>query len=181
MADPFDTLGVHPAFDLDLKELEQRYRDLSRVLHPDRHVGGPASERRMALGRAVEVNEAWRILRDPLARAEALLGRGAVVPGARATADPGFLMEMMEQREELSEARRSGDHARVLRLAGEITAKRDAAMAKLSTHFREVGVASEPSTASEGVARSLLGELRYYQRFLDEVSAIDDERSETSP
>ena len=58
--DPFETLGVEPRFDLDLTALEKRHRELSGALHPDRYTGRPASERRMALDRAIKVNEAWR-------------------------------------------------------------------------------------------------------------------------
>ena len=212
MADPFDTFGVMPAFDIDLGALEQRYRDLSRVLHPDRHVGEPASERRMALGRAVEVNEAWRVLRDPLTRAEALLRRLGLDPRAAGgdKAAPAFLMDMMEQREALSDARRSGDATRVARLAAEIARKQDEAMAKLSGLFQQLppigapppdaaasrgAAVPPPDTAASrgaavpppdtagpplGAALHMLGELRYYRRFLDEVSAIDDEQAEAS-
>jgi molecular chaperone HscB len=38
--------------------------------------GGSETERRQALAKAVEVNEAWRIVRDPMRRAEALLELG---------------------------------------------------------------------------------------------------------
>ena len=98
MVDPFDILGIAPTFDVDLAVLEQRYRDLSRVLHPDKHVGSGPSERRLALGKAVEVNEAWRLLRDPLRRAEALFRRAGVDirEGTEPKADPAFLMEMMD-------------------------------------------------------------------------------------
>ncbi len=68
-ADPFDTLGVEPRFDLDLAALERRHRDLSRALHPDRYAGAPAAERRLALGRAIDANEALRVLKDPIRRA----------------------------------------------------------------------------------------------------------------
>ena len=81
MADPFDTLGVEPRFDLDSSALEQRHRDLSRALHPDRYTGAPAAERRLSLGRAIDVNEAFRVLKDPIRRAEALLRRAGVPVG----------------------------------------------------------------------------------------------------
>ena len=109
--DPFDTLGVEARFDLDLPAVEKTHRELSRALHPDRYVGASASERRAALGKAVEVNEAWRILRDPIRRAEALLAlRGVTLDERRETkADPEFLMEMLEQREALAEAKQARD------------------------------------------------------------------------
>ncbi len=111
--DPFATLGVEPRFDLDLAAVEKTHRELSRALHPDRYVSAGASERREALGKAVEVNEAWRILRDPIRRAEALLvARGVTIAeGSEPQADPEFLMEMLEQREALDEAKQAKDLA----------------------------------------------------------------------
>jgi molecular chaperone HscB len=170
--DPFDTLGIAPRFDLDLKAVEKRYRDLSRVLHPDRHVAGSPAERRMSLGKAVEVNEAWRLVRDPIRRAEALLARQGreVKEGKEPAADPEFLMEMMEQREALSEAKTKRDRAAVERLAADIRRRETNVLGRLSGGF--AGDALPAETLSQ--LASLVGELRYYRRFLDEVSAIED-------
>ena len=120
MSDPFSTLGVEPAFDLDLAVLERRHRELSRELHPDRYVGRPAGERRQALGRAIEVNEAWRVLKDPIRRAEALLTLSGTPVGEtnEPKPDPELLMDMMEQRESLAEARQKRDPALLEKLAG---------------------------------------------------------------
>ncbi|MFO0630380.1 MAG: hypothetical protein U0325_32800 [Polyangiales bacterium] len=86
MGDPFAELGVPRRFALPMKEVAQRHRDLSRALHPDRHTGASPAERRVTLERAVAVNEAWRVIRDPLARALALLdlhGAPCATPTAR--------------------------------------------------------------------------------------------------
>jgi molecular chaperone HscB len=176
MVDPFDTLGIAPSFELDLEKVEQRYRELSRVLHPDRNVGRPPAERRLSLGKAVEVNEAWRTLRDPIRRAEALFRRGnvAVEEGRQPKADPEFLMEMMEQREALAAAKASGDRTSVERLAATIRRREEAATAKLAAGFRGAFGQVVEAPRLEPLL-PLLGELRYYRRFLDEVSAIDDE------
>src|SRR5690242_15718215 len=111
MSDPFDTLGVEPRFDLDPDKLAERHRDLSRTLHPDRYAGAPAAERRMALGKAIEVNDAYRVLKDPVRRAEALLRRAGVPVGETVEPKPSqaLLMDMMERREELADARRAKD------------------------------------------------------------------------
>jgi molecular chaperone HscB len=174
MTDPFDLLGIEPAFDLDMASVEKRHRDLSRVLHPDRHVGSSPAERRMSLGRAVEVNEAFRIVRDPIRRAEALLRRRGVSleEGAEGKANPEFLMDMIELRETLSEARASRDPARVERLADNVRKRQSAALDKL----RE-GLAANGSNGAEKLI-PVLGELRYYRRFLDEVSAIEETSAE---
>src|SRR3954469_17524249 len=111
MTDPFETLGVEPRFDLDLRAVEQRHRDLSKALHPDRYAGAPATERRLSLSRAIDVNEAFRVLRDPIRRAEALVRRAGVAVGETAEhkASPDLLLEIIEAREALSEARRAGN------------------------------------------------------------------------
>ena len=172
MLDPFDTLGIAATFDIDVGAVEKRYRDLSRVLHPDKFVGASAAERRMSLGKAVEVNEAWRLVRDPICRAEALLRRHGVEvkEGTEAKADPEFLMEMMEQREALSEAKARHDPATVQTLATRIRAKETDVLVRLARGFSET---SNDGKALLGLV-PLVGELRYYRRFLDEVSSIEE-------
>jgi molecular chaperone HscB len=168
VSDPFSTLGVEPVFDLDIAALERRHRELSRQLHPDRYVGKPAGERRQALGRAIEMNDAWRVLKDPIRRAEALLAlRGTPVGETNEPKpDQELLMEMMEQRESLSEARQSRDAARLEKLA--------AAMRTRSASVeRALGEALADKNADAALRH--LGELRYLRRFLDEAAAIEDE------
>ncbi len=165
--DPFETLGLPRQYDVDLAAVEKTHRELSRALHPDKHAAGGASERKDSLNRAVAVNEAWRIVRDPIKRAEslfALLGT-SVGEGQEPKADPGFLMDMMEQREALEEAKASKDAAALRALATVIEGKQRVAQQELAVGFHN------------GQSASLvgkLGELRFYRRFLDEVSAVED-------
>lgn len=170
VSDPFETLGVSPRFDLDPVLLEARHRELCRALHPDRYVGRPAGERRAALSRAVDVNAAYRVLRDPARRAEALLllnGHSAeAFESSRAA--PALLMEVMERREELGHARRLRDRDKLRALGDQVSAKKAAAIAGLSAAFEK----SPPDLAA---AERWLGELRYHQRFLDEAAAAEDE------
>ena len=175
MADPFETLGVEARFDLDLRALEQRHRDLSKALHPDRYTGAPAAERRLSLGRAIDVNEAFRVLRDPIRRAEALVRRAGIAVGetAEPAAAPALLMEMMDAREELSDAARAKDLTGIVRLGATMTARQDAILARLAQAFD--AAAAEPQKMSG--ALPILGELRYVRRFLDEVSALEEELS----
>jgi molecular chaperone HscB len=166
--DPFATLGIPRSFDVDLPAVEKTHRELSRALHPDRYVAASASERRDALSKAVEVNEAWRVVRDPIERAAALLALHGVPTGegSQPKQDPAFLMEMMEQREALAEARAGRDAAAVRRMAAEAEERSRAVERALSEGFARGEAAS---------LASKLGELRYYRRLLDEVSAIEDE------
>lgn len=172
--DPFATLGLPRRFDLDVAELEARYRELQRALHPDRHVSGSASQRRMSLSKAIEVNEAYRALKNELSRAEALaalLGPDAGAPAAVPEADPEFLMEVMELREALGEAKAGRDLARVQALAETVQAKRNKARQALAAGFS----AADSDAAALAAVRETIGRLKYYQRFLDEVAVIEDE------
>jgi molecular chaperone HscB len=166
--DPFATLGIPREFDVDLAVAEKRHRELSRALHPDRFVGTAPSERRAALGKAVEVNEAWRVVRDPIRRAEALLKLSGVSvgEGQEPKADPEFLMEMLELREALAEARQARDLSAVRRMARAIEERAAEVERRLGEGFAQ-------GHAAQLVAR--VGELRFFRRFLEEVSAIEDE------
>ncbi len=166
--DPFATLGLSRRYEVDLGAVEKTHRELSRALHPDKFVNAGASERRAALSKAVEVNEAWRVVRDPIRRAEALLElAGAAVGEERASAtDPEFLMEMLEQREALAEAKQAKDLPRIHAMAKAIEERSQAVEQALGEGFTRGEAASLVSK---------LGELRFYRRFLDEVSAIEDE------
>lgn len=163
--DPFAVLGINRGFDVDLGAVEKLHRALSRALHPDRYAGASASERRAALQKAASVNEAWRIVRDPIRRAEALLGLAGeeAHPGG---ADQEFLMEMLERREALAEAKAERDLGRVRELARAVEERSRACERDLAAGF------ARGETAM--LARKV-GELRFYRRFLDEVSAIEDE------
>jgi molecular chaperone HscB len=166
--DPFATLGIARSYEVDLSAVEKTHRELSRAMHPDRFVGAAPSERRAALAKAVEVNEAWRIVRDPIRRAEALLKLEGVAVGEEGEpkADPELLMEMLEQREALADARQAKDLASVRRMAHAIEQRARDVERALAEGF------------ARGQAASLVGkvgELRFFRRFLDEVSSVEDE------
>src|SRR5262245_34105471 len=110
--DHFATLGLAPRFELDPAELERSYLERSREVHPDRF----AAARVAALQRSMAVNEAYKILKRPVKRAEHLLGRHGVTIGGNERLDPAFLAEILELREELAEARQAGDLPKVTRL-----------------------------------------------------------------
>jgi molecular chaperone HscB len=168
--DPFELLGVEPKFALDLTDLETRHRELSRVLHPDRHVGAPANERRMALSRAIEVNQAFQVLRDPVRRAEALLGRRGVTieEGREKPADPMLLMELLEFGEGISEARRARDREAIDRKFSELKAREKDSLSALGAAF---------DAADAGTDRVVkeIGMLRFTRRLLDEAAHALDE------
>src|SRR5579883_2642620 len=104
--DHFARLGLPAALDTDAAALDKAYFARQRQWHPDRFVGKPAEERARASVEAAALNDAYRTLKDPLARAVYLAElNGVELPGDGKTIDdPELLMEAMEAREELHEA-----------------------------------------------------------------------------
>ncbi len=169
--DPFATLGLAPSFVLDVPAVERRHRDLSRALHPDRFVGTSSSERRAALAKAVEVNEAWRLLRDPVRRAEVLFSRVGIPIDHQPATEPAFLMEILELREALGEAQAAHDLGAITRLSTAVAARARLLESELAEGFESAR--DDRDRLEPLVGR--LGQLRYLQRFLDQVRAIEDD------
>jgi molecular chaperone HscB len=117
--DYFSLLGLPREFEIEIPDLERRFRERSRVLHPDRFARAEARERRLSLERATRLNDAYRYLKDWRLRAAYLLklaGTDVFVEG-RTFADPDFLEEQLEWREELALAQNDGDAERLARIA----------------------------------------------------------------
>lgn len=173
MSDPFDTLGIEARFDLDRDALEERHRALSGTLHPDRYAGRPAAERRMALDRAIDVNSAFRTLRDPVKRAEALLRRHGISVGETdgPAAPPALLMEMMDVREELAEAQQMRDLDRLGALADRMRSRERDVLAHIEQGF----TAGQRGDGDLAALLPTLGELRYLKRFFEELDAIEEQ------
>lgn len=104
--DHFARLGLPAALDLEPAALDKAYFARQRQWHPDRFVARPAEERARASTEAAALNDAYRILKDPIGRAVYLAAlQGVELPGDGKTIDdPELLMEAMEARETLQEA-----------------------------------------------------------------------------
>lgn len=166
MFDPFATLGLLRRYDVDLHAAEKAHRELSRALHPDRYASTGASERREALEKAADVNEAWRIVRDPVRRAEALFRLAGVEVGETKEPKPDaeLLMEVLEKREALADAKAARDLDKVRALEAEMRERES----KIESVLAQ-------ANAFDGALVGKLGEMRFYRRFLDEASAVEEE------
>ena len=105
----FELFGLPPVFSLDQEMLERAYRDIQSQVHPDRFAHAGDAERRASLQLTTRVNEAFQILKTPVSRARHLLElQGVDVAFETNTAMPTeFLMQQMELREKLEEAKDS--------------------------------------------------------------------------
>lgn len=105
--DDFILFGLPQRFAQDGAEIAERWKALAAKVHPDRFAADGAASQRLAMQWALRVNEAHQRLRDPLKRASYLCElRGAPIQANENTRMPAaFLMEQMEWRESLDEAK----------------------------------------------------------------------------
>ena len=107
----FELFGLRPAFALDPEDLERAYRDIQSKVHPDRFVRASDAERRASMQMTTQVNEAYRTLKSPVQRAKYILELNGIDVGFETnTAMPReFLIQQMELRERLEEAKKGSD------------------------------------------------------------------------
>lgn len=99
----YDFFGLEHRLDLDLEELERRYYALSRRLHPDVYFRRSPRERQFSLDATAILNDAYRTLRDPIARAGYLLKQNGLEPGD-GKVPPELIEEVFEWNLALEEA-----------------------------------------------------------------------------
>jgi molecular chaperone HscB len=167
----FALLGLPEAFAIDSVALESAWRRLQAAVHPDRHVQGAPGDRRLALQLATQVNEAYRVLRDAQRRAAYLCGlRGVDLQVESNTSMPGaFLMQQMQWREALDEAREARDIAALTSLQEQIESVRHALIGQIAMLLDESGDAP----AAGGCVRQLM----FLDRLAEEVDFAEQDLS----
>ena len=103
--DFFSFFGIEPQLALDPISLQKRFYELSRQWHPDRFATRPAPERQLALENTALLNDAFRTLKQPVARAEYVLSRHglALDDAASKKVPPELLEEVFEMNMALDE------------------------------------------------------------------------------
>jgi molecular chaperone HscB len=158
----FELLGLPVAFGVDGPRLEKSYRDLQSRVHPDRFAANGEADRRVAMQWATRANEAYRTLRDPVERARYLLRLKGYDTGEETNTSmpPDFLMQQMEWRETVVEARAARDAARLGALRTELGESRDEML-------RLLGRALDESNYDAGC--SLVRKLRFLEKLDEEI------------
>jgi len=158
----FELFAVPPRFAQDRAALDARWKELQREAHPDRFAAQGAAAQRVAMQWSVRINEAYQRLRDPVKRAAYLCAlNGHPIEAEKNTAMPAeFLMEQIEWREELDEAK---DAAAFDKLRGEVEAGRARALSSLDRLIDEKGDYA-------GAARQVRA-LMFIERFAEDIEA----------
>ncbi len=171
MSDFYEIFGLPRSLNLALDDLQQRFYNLSRELHPDRFMQKPEAERQRALDMSSALNDAYRTLKDPIKRAQYLLTLEGFDIGEQRSKDvpPELLEEVFELNMALEEMRSGDDSARPQLEKAEknftgMLSETDQQLQSLfaqydSSHTREVF----------GEIRNLLNRRKYIQNLVSEV------------
>ena len=106
-SDHFSLFALPRKLWIEMSTLEKKFLELSWKLHPDKFVNASPEEQETSLKRSSELNDAYRVLRDPVARVEYLLEiEGMRKEGEhKQQAPPELLEEVFELNESLDELR----------------------------------------------------------------------------
>lgn len=173
--DHFQLFDLPPRFALDVAALDAAYRRVQGKVHPDRFAAGTAAESRVAMQWATQANEAYRTLKSPLKRAAYLCEcAGVAIDAESNTSMPSeFLMQQLQWREALDDARRGRDSASLQTLDDDMNAERDRLLDGIG---RALDVDSDHARAA-----SLVRRLMFIEKFCTElesaVEALRDNRA----
>ena len=169
--DYFRFMGLEPRLSIDAADLQKRFYSLSRLLHPDHYNRASPTEKQYSLEATAILNDAYRVLRDPVSRAEYILKEEGFEIGEQKSQD--VASELLEEVFDLNmalEELRGGDatvapqleaaRSRFLALRREV----DDWLAKLYTAY---DAGRERERLSE--IRGLLNRRCYIQNLVNEV------------
>ena len=170
-SDYFEIFGIERRLDLDTEALQRTFYELSRQLHPDRYGRRSPEEQQYALEASAILNDAWRVLRDPVQRAEYVLSKEGFNIGEQRSKDvpPELLEEVFELNMALEEMR-GGDESVRPQLESarahfeQMQQEIDAGLGDL---FRRYD--AEPRQETLGAIRGVLNRRRYIRNLIREV------------
>jgi|SRR5579884_689966 molecular chaperone HscB len=170
-ADFFELFGMEEQLSLDAGELQRRFYELSRKLHPDLYVRKSEQERQNAVDASALLNDGYRTLRDPVKRAEYVLKRHGFDIGEQRSKDvpPELLEEVFELNMALEEIRGGDESARdQLEAAGErFKTMLGDIDRELQSEFERFDASRESDVLAS--IRRILNRRRYIQNLVNEV------------
>jgi molecular chaperone HscB len=169
----FVLFGLPERHALDRAQLDAQWKSLQRHAHPDQYAAEGAAAQRVAMQWSVRINEAYSRLKDPLKRAAYLCElRGAPIQAHTNTAMPAsFLMQQMQWREALEEAKAEGD---LDGLSDELDAARRKELAAIEKLLDGEASGAESAKAAAQQAAQHVRALMFMEKFGHELEARYD-------
>ena len=165
----FELFCLPQSYALDRDKLDSAYRDLQGAVHPDRFASKPEAEQRVAMQWATQANEAYQTLKHPVNRGVYLLQLQGIdaLDANNTKMAPAFLMQQMEWREAIDEARAGKNVATLDAMTDELRAVHRRIEAQLG---KQIDTAHDYAAASEAVRQ-----LRFMDKLIAEVGDVYEE------
>lgn len=165
MQNHFELFQLPQQFAIDSAALDAAYHEVQNRVHPDKFSNASGSEKRVAMQWATRANEAYQTLKNPFKRAAYLCElNGVDLQIESNTAMPtAFLMQQMEWREALEEARAGKNLAVLDRLDQQLRAAR-------KEELVDIGVILDAKKFTEAAQR--VRQLMFLEKFAEEVQAV---------
>lgn len=163
----FALFDLQPAFRIDQQLLSARYRELAKVVHPDRFADASEQDQRLALEHSARLNEAYQVLRSAPLRARYLLAlRGHELALEVTVQDPEFLLQQMSLREELEDLQCNAD------IAGVTTFK--ARLKAAQQNLEDAFAASWDNPAQAADAERQVRRMQFLDKLSQEVRRLEE-------
>lgn len=168
-ANHFQLFDLPASFRIDTEKLESAYRKLQNEVHPDRFAAAGEAEKRLSMQWATKVNEAFQTLRKPLTRGTYLLHlQGIEAFSEKHTSfPPAFLMQQMEWREAIGDARQAGNVEALDKLVRELRAE--------SRRMEEQFGIELDDTADYEAAAATARKLKFMHKLIEEIGDAQEE------
>ena len=153
----YDFFEIPHHLSLDLKDLEQRFYALSRKWHPDRFARARAQELEEALNASAILNDGYRVLRDPIQRANYLLKENGFDIGEQQSKE--VPQELLEEVFELNMALDESDAPAIAEAKAKFEKMQESVDQELAVKFREYDESRKREALS--AIRALLNRRKY--------------------
>lgn len=163
MQNHFELFHLPAMFSIDPVALDRAYHDVQNQVHPDKFSTASDAEKRVAMQWATRANEAYQTLKNPLRRATYLCElHGIDLQIESNTAMPmDFLVQQMDWREALDDARGARDETALGVLDAALQASRADELARIAALLDQADFAG----AAQGVRK-----LMFVEKFGEEVA-----------
>jgi molecular chaperone HscB len=175
--DYYRFFGLPKALAIDGENLQRTFYQMSRLLHPDRYGRRPERERSYSLEATAILNDGYRVLKDPVRRAEYILNENGFQVGEQRSSEvpPELLEEVFEFNMMLDELK-SGDDGVIAQLdesRGRFLVMLDSLDNELDSAFHAHDDASEGEARLQTLTtiRAILHRRRYIQNLVREVDS----------
>lgn len=160
----FELFELPVSFDIDSEQLATRYREIQRAVHPDNFVNASDKERRLALQKTTQVNEAFQVLKNPLTRGQYLLQLHQIEQETTGVIQGNFLIQQLDLREELESIKQQAQFEALTQFIARVEQQIQTLINQISQQFHQ---------QTYQAAKQSLQQLQFFTRLHEEAMNVE--------